>query len=151
MKAKLRKKIRETLAAMSPAVAHAKSMAACKRLQELEEFERANTVMIYLPMPNEVDVSPLALRGWQEGKIIAAPKVSWDQRHMLPIQIRSLETGLVASRGKVREPADGDRRSVVGKGALDARLRGHDVGWGVGTFSGVREIRQHREPQSRDL
>ena len=112
VKSRLRSQIRKKLSAMPPAVAHAKSMAACKRLQELPEFQQARTMMIYLPLPEEVDVTPLALRGWQQDKIVAAPKVSWDARHMLPIQITSLETGIVSLRGKLREPADGEPLSL---------------------------------------
>jgi len=124
---------------MSPAVAHAKSMAACKRLQDLAEFKRAGAIMIYLPMPEEVDVSPLALRGWQEQKTVAAPRVSWDQRHMLPIRIRSLETDLVASRGLLREPADGEpvppeMLDLVVVPALAYDTHGNRLGRGAGFY-----------------
>ena len=108
VKASLRKNIQAKLAEMNPTVAHAKSMAVCKRLLEQPEFERAEVVMIYLPMPGEVDIAPVALRGWQGGKTIAAPRLAWDQRHMLPIVINSLESGLVEIRRGLREPASGE-------------------------------------------
>ncbi len=139
MKETIRKLVRKQLSAMSPTVAHTKSMAACKRLMTLPEFEKATTVMIYLPIPGEVDVSPLALRGWQEDKTIAAPKLAWDKRHMVPIQIRSLETGLVESRSYLREPADGepvslDMLDVVVVPALAYDRKGNRLGRGGGFY-----------------
>ena len=56
VKHSLRRTIREKLSAMPSAVAHAKSMAACKRLMDMPEFTQAGVVMIYLPIPDEVDV-----------------------------------------------------------------------------------------------
>ena len=104
----LRKSVRKKLAGLPPAVAHAKSMAASKRLLALPEFDRARVVMIYLPLPGELDVTPIALRGWQDQKVIVAPKTSWDDRHIIPLEIRSLETGLVTGNYGLREPADGE-------------------------------------------
>ncbi|MHC4716908.1 MAG: 5-formyltetrahydrofolate cyclo-ligase [Planctomycetota bacterium] len=139
MKETIRKLIRRQLSAMSPTVAHTKSMAACKRLQALPEFDSATIMMIYLPIPDEVDVSPLALRGWQEEKIVTAPKLSWDKRHMVPIQIRSLETGLVESRSYLREPADGepvslDMLDMVVVPALAFDRKGNRLGRGGGFY-----------------
>ncbi len=139
MKKSLRKLVREKLAAMSPAVAHAKSMAACKRLMAQPEFQSARTLMIYLPLPDEVDVSPIALRGWQEQKLIAAPKVSWDQRHMIPIEIRSLETGVVRTARGLREPADGEpipleMLDLVVVPALAFDPQGNRLGRGAGFY-----------------
>lgn len=93
---------------MNPTVAQAKSMAACRHLLAQPEFQKAQAIMIYLPLHGEVDVAPIALRGWQAEKIITAPRLSWGQRHMLPIEIRSLESGLVTARYGVQEPAEGD-------------------------------------------
>jgi 5-formyltetrahydrofolate cyclo-ligase len=139
VKETIRKLIRRQLSAMSPTVAHTKSMAACKRLQALPEFDSATIMMIYLPIPDEVDVSPLALRGWQEEKIVTAPKLSWDKRHMVPIQIRSLETGLVESRSYLREPADGepvslDMLDMVVVPALAFDRKGNRLGRGGGFY-----------------
>jgi len=139
VKQSLRRTIREKLSAMAPTVAHAKSMAACKRLMDTPEFDHASVVMIYLPIPGEVDVSPVALRGWQEQKIICAPKLSWDHRHMLPIEIRSLQTGLVSTVNGLREPADGE---PIAMGTLDLVLvpalvfdrNGNRLGRGAGFY-----------------
>lgn len=63
--------------------------------------------MIFLSLSDEVDTSPLVLRSWQERKRILAPKISWNQRRLIPIEIRSLTGDLTVSSLGVREPADG--------------------------------------------
>lgn len=124
---------------MAPAVAHAKSMAVCKRLMDMPEFEKSEIVMIYLPIPEEVDVSPVALRGWQEQKVICAPKISWDRRHMLPIEIHSLESGLVETVKGLREPDDGEpidmeSLDMVLVPALVFDRQGNRLGRGAGFY-----------------
>jgi 5-formyltetrahydrofolate cyclo-ligase len=164
VKKSLRKMIRERLATMNPAVAHAKSMAACRRLVAQPEFERAKAIMIYLPMPDEVDLTPVALRGWQEQKIIAAPRISWDRRHMIPIEIRSLESVVEGRRG-LREPGDGEpvplqMLDLVVVPALAYDRRGNRLGRGAGfydrflaspTFRGVATGLAFREQLTEDV
>ncbi len=124
---------------MPPAVAQAKSMAACKRLMATPEFRRARCVMIYLPLPDEVDLTPVALRAWQNQKTVAAPKVSWDKRHMIPMEIRSLEVGLVPGIHGLREPAGGEPVSlevldIVVVPAMAFDNRGNRLGRGAGFY-----------------
>ncbi len=63
--------------------------------------------MVFLSLPSEVDTSPLVLRGWQDHKRVLAPKVSWSQRRMLPVEIRSLTDDLTISDMGIREPVSG--------------------------------------------
>ena len=103
-KSAIRKHLREVLAAMPSATRHAKSLAACSLIAASPEFEAARVVMVYASMPTEVDTAPLALRAWQAGKTVVLPKVSWDQRRMLPVEISSLQTGLTPGAHGIREP-----------------------------------------------
>lgn len=106
-KASLRKRLREILDAMTPADRHAKSVAACALLGASPEFQKARTVMMFLSTPTEVDTAPLALKCWQAGKTVVVPKVTWDQRRMLPVEITSLTAGLTTSGHGIREPVGG--------------------------------------------
>ena len=63
--------------------------------------------MVFLSLPNEVDTSPLVLRAWQDRKRVLAPKVSWNQRRMLPLEFRSLTDDLMVSPMGLREPVTG--------------------------------------------
>ena len=90
----IRRQLRETLSQMTDASRHAKSISACSLITASPEFTSASVIMLYLSMPLEADTSNLALRAWQAGKTVVVPKVSWDQRRMLPVEITSLTSGL---------------------------------------------------------
>jgi len=63
--------------------------------------------MFYLSMPNEVDTTSAILYCWQHEKTVAVPKVSWQQRHMIPVEITSLEVGLAIETSGMRNPVTG--------------------------------------------
>src|SRR6266581_3896809 len=98
-KAEIRKALRAKLALLTEQQRHQKSIAACGHLIRTPEFKAARTVMLYLSTPTEVETAPLALRCWQDGKTVVVPKVSWDQRRMLPVEITSLQTDGITTTG----------------------------------------------------
>lgn len=103
----LRQALRQRLAEMPPEQLHAQSAAACELLMKQAEFRKAEIIMIYLATSSEVNTTNIALRAWEEGKRIVAPKVSWDQRRMLPTEIKSLTTDVREGMMGIREPVDG--------------------------------------------
>jgi 5-formyltetrahydrofolate cyclo-ligase len=139
-KSMVRKALRDRLAAMSPEDRHRKSQAACAFLTSSPEFQAAHTVMIFLSMPLEVDTAPLALKCWQAGKTVVAPKVSWDQRRMLPVEIASLHQTAVAVTGPgVKEPVGGkpvpiNLIDLVIVPGLGFTPRGYRIGRGMGFY-----------------
>jgi len=86
---------------------HSQSLAACTHIARSPEFRAARVVLLYLSTPTEVDTAPLALRCWQENKTVVVPKVSWDQRRILPVEINSLQTGMTVTGPNIREPISG--------------------------------------------
>src|SRR3982750_3182151 len=106
-KSALRRQLREMLGSMPESERHLKSVAACRLIATCEEFHSARVVMLYLSMPTEVDTAGLALKCWQAGKTVVVPKVSWDQRRMLPVEITSLQTGMTVTGPNIREPISG--------------------------------------------
>jgi len=139
-KATIRRQLREALAAMSESDRHAKSVAACALIAASAEFAAARVVMLYLSTPTEVDTAPLAIRAWQAGKTVVVPKVSWDQRRMLPVEISSLNTDNMTTTGPgVREPIAGtpvpvaDIDLVVVPG-LGFTTNGFRIGRGMGFY-----------------
>ena len=139
-KAAARKQLRELLTAMPEADRHRKSSAACALLTSTPEFQAARVVMIFISMPHEIDTTSLALKCWQAGKTVAAPKVSWDQRRMLPVEVTSLHQNALTTTGPgVREPLDGkpvpvgliDLVIVPGLGFTES---GHRIGRGMGFY-----------------
>jgi len=135
----IRRELRDKLAAMSDIDRHRKSLAACGHIATSPEFAAARVVMLYLSTPHEVDTASLALAAWQQGKTIVVPKVSWDQRRMLPVEITSLHGHLTTTGAGVREPAAGkpvpvnliDLVVVPGLGFTPA---GYRIGRGMGFY-----------------
>ncbi|MFI5381896.1 MAG: 5-formyltetrahydrofolate cyclo-ligase [Tepidisphaerales bacterium] len=135
----IRKMLREKLATLSNEQRHAKSLAACSLLLASPEFQAASVIMIYLSMPGEVDTASIALKAWQQGKTVMAPKVKWEERGMLPVEINSLTSGFTTSRPGIREPVGGkpipvnliDLVIVPGVGFT---RDGHRIGRGMGFY-----------------
>src|SRR4051812_28689037 len=120
-------------------VRHRKSLLACSFVASCAEFQAARVVMLYLSMPSEVDTAPLALKSWQAGKTVVVPKVSWDQRRMLPVEITSLNTGMTTTGPGVREPVGGqpipvDFIDLVVVPGLGFTATGHRIGRGMGFY-----------------
>ncbi len=106
-KSALRHEIKQRLVQMSAKDRIAKSKQICERIIDSDVFRKASVVMMYLSLPHEVDTTLLILHAWQRGKTVAVPKVSWQQHHMIPVEITSLETGLKTERMGLRTPTNG--------------------------------------------
>ena len=106
-KKELRQRLRKILAEVLPDELETKSLRVCHRLFEQPEYIKAEVVMVFLALPAETDTSPIVLRAWQDRKRVLAPKVSWSQRRMMPVEIRSLADDLAISHMGIREPVSG--------------------------------------------
>ncbi len=106
-KAQLRRKLQNCLLAIPSEQRSEKSRKACRNLVSIPQFQSASTVMMYLFLPHEADTSEAILYAWQLGKVVVVPKVSWKQRHMIAVQINSLETGFSTSASGLRNPIAG--------------------------------------------
>ncbi len=106
-KSQLRRKLQNCLLELSEKERAEKSRKACQNLILTPKFQSASTVMMYLSLPHEVDTSEAILHAWQLDKIVVVPKISWQQRHMIPVQINSLETGFSTNVSGLRNPATG--------------------------------------------
>jgi 5-formyltetrahydrofolate cyclo-ligase len=138
-KAAARKHLREVLAALTETARHQKSLTACSLVAASPEFAAASVVMLFLSTPNEIDTASLALKCWQAGKTVVVPKVSWDQRRMLPVEITSLNTGMAVTGPGVREPIGGnpipiDFIDLVIVPGLGFTATGHRIGRGMGFY-----------------
>ncbi|MFA5291773.1 MAG: 5-formyltetrahydrofolate cyclo-ligase [Phycisphaerae bacterium] len=106
-KQQLRQQIRSQLCRMTGQQRVDKSQMACKNLVETPEFRNANTIMTFLSLPHEIDTASFILYAWQHSKVVAVPKISWQQRHMIAVIINSLETGIATEAGGLRNPVTG--------------------------------------------
>jgi 5-formyltetrahydrofolate cyclo-ligase len=106
-KAQLRRTLLNSLLAIPSEQRDERSLRACRNLVSIEPFQEASTIMLFLSLPHEVDTAEAILHAWQLGKVVAVPKISWEQRHMIPVQINSLETGLSTGVSGIRNPVAG--------------------------------------------
>lgn len=106
-KAQLRKELQRSLLTLQGEQMDRKSSRACERLIATEQFQAASTVMLFLSLPHEIDTAAAILSAWQLDKTVAVPKVSWEQRHMIAVQITSLDTGIETAASGLRSPMAG--------------------------------------------
>ena len=91
LKTQLRKRICEQLTELDSVQRHSLSIAACRRVAELEVFSHALTVMFYMPISGEVDLTPLALSAFEQGKSVCVPRVDWNRHVMSPVEVNSFD------------------------------------------------------------
>jgi 5-formyltetrahydrofolate cyclo-ligase len=106
-KTQLRRQLRKCLLDITDQQRSEKSKKACGNLVSTPEFQSASVVMMYLSLPHEADTSEAILSAWQLRKIVLVPKVSWQQRHMIPVRINSLETDFSTEASGLRNPTTG--------------------------------------------
>jgi 5-formyltetrahydrofolate cyclo-ligase len=106
-KAQLRRELQNCLLSITSQQRSEKSRKACQNLISIPQFQNASTVMMFLSLPHEVDTSESILHAWQLGKTVTVPKVSWQQRHMIAVQIHSLETGISTEASGLQNPTSG--------------------------------------------
>ena len=82
-KKELRKEIRERKRDIPVERLRDMSRSVCKRLLEEERLRDASTVMMYYPLADEVDVTPVIERLWEEGKTVVLPKVTGETTMVL--------------------------------------------------------------------
>jgi len=106
-KAQLRQQLQKRLREMTDEQRIEKSRRVCQNLISTKQFQNASAIMMYLSLPHEVDTSEAILHAWQLGKTVVVPKISWQQRHMIPVQINSLETSFSTTASGLRNPVTG--------------------------------------------
>jgi 5-formyltetrahydrofolate cyclo-ligase len=151
-KEQLRLQLQQRLMAISPEERSRKSRKACHNLISTPQFQAASTVMMYLSLPHEIDTSEAILSAWQSGKMVVVPKVSWQQRHMIPVIINSLETGFDTHVAGLRNPVTGapipfKDIDLVVTPALGIDRKGNRLGRGgsyYDNFFANKELRAYR-------
>ncbi len=84
-----------------------RSARATRLLTDTSEYAESEVVLVFLSLPTEIDTTGLVLRAWQDHKRVLAPRISWEQRRLMPTEIRSLTSDLVETAMGLREPVSG--------------------------------------------
>jgi 5-formyltetrahydrofolate cyclo-ligase len=106
-KKRLRLQLQASLRELSQTQRSQKSKKACANLLQTDAFRNSAVIMMYLPLPHEVDTSTAIMNAWNLGKTVVVPKISWTQRHMMPVVISSLETGFSTEVHGLKNPVTG--------------------------------------------
>jgi 5-formyltetrahydrofolate cyclo-ligase len=107
-KTALRKRMRKLLLELNEADRHDASHDACSRVLNLEPFLHADVVMMYMPLQNEVDVTPVAVRAFQMGKTVCVPRVDWNRKDMHAVEVNSFDDHVMETNEHgIRSPRDG--------------------------------------------
>lgn len=138
-KKELRQHLRQVVASISPEEIHERSLRACTLLGGTAEYAKAEVIMVFLSLPTEIDTTSLVLHAWRDRKRVLAPKVSWEQRRMLPIEIHSLSDDVRETPLGIREPAEGipfpvANIDLVVVPGLGYDLHGNRIGRGRGFY-----------------
>ena len=113
-KSEIRTQMRTRLAKMNPSERHDAAAAACRQLATLEIFRHSGVVMLYMPLADELDLTPIAISCFQAGKTVCVPRVDWKRRDMEPVEVTSFDDhvmdtdshGLRTPRGGAPLPAN---------------------------------------------
>src|SRR6266545_449245 len=97
-KAALRQRVRNALSNLSPAHRLAGSIQVCARLQQEPVWREAHCVLLYSPLPDELDLSPLLLDSLGAGKRLTLPRFDPGQNAYLACHVLGLKDDLQFGR-----------------------------------------------------
>ena len=106
LKAAMRDQARERLEKMPAAERVAASMQARALLTAQPVWNRAQSVLMFAPLPKELDVWPLLAEALAAGKRVALPRFEPDLKSYAIRQIQNAETDLLVGHFGIREPRE---------------------------------------------
>lgn len=139
-KQSIREQVRARVAAASPADRARWSAGACVRLAAADAFGAAGSVMIYWPLPPELDVSGIARAALAAGKRVCLPRMDWESKRISPVEIADLGRDLVVGRYGIQEPGPDrpvfplDKVDLIVVPGLAFDITGNRLGRGAGFY-----------------
>lgn len=100
----LRKRVRAELGRLSPAERAAESARARARLAEQPLWQAAQWVLLFAPMPQELDVWPLLTEALSAGKNVALPRFVAETQTYEACSIQNAESDVRMGHFGIREP-----------------------------------------------
>lgn len=104
-KAQLRRRLRGVLAALSETDRQGRSQAICQAVLRLVQWQKATTVLLHAPMPQEPNIWPLLNLALQSSKTVALPRYLPAEDRYEVAQVRDAERDVVRGAFGIREPA----------------------------------------------
>lgn len=153
LKTQLREIARARLRAQPASKRTLASGAACERLMGTPLFRSARSIMLYMPMREELDVSPVMNASFNAGKRVCIPRMDWAARTMIPVIVPTRDFVREIRKHGIAEP--GEQHEVLPIPELDLILipglafdaSGHRLGRGAGFYD--RFLNRVRAEESR--
>ena len=102
VKKEMRTAMKARLAAVSPYETLRASQSVLAQLENLEQWKRAEIVLAFLSMKDEIDTSPIIKAAMEQGKILALPRVAGPD--LVFYQISYLEKDVAPGAFGILEP-----------------------------------------------
>ena len=133
----LRKQMRAVRSALPESACDARSSLIARRVLALPELERANTILAFASIRNEVRTQEIMDAAWSAGKRVVLPRVVEDQ---LALHVIDRSSTLREGAFAVPEPDEAAKRIEPGDvdfvlvPALAVDPRGYRIGYGGGYY-----------------
>jgi 5-formyltetrahydrofolate cyclo-ligase len=102
-----RRELRQLLASMPKQDRQEASQAICSHLSSLPSISTSDTILAYLPLAEEVDLTSLLTTWIEESRTICVPIVTWESKTMHAGLLPTLEgESLIESKYGLKEPRD---------------------------------------------
>jgi 5-formyltetrahydrofolate cyclo-ligase len=139
-KIQLRSELRARWQSLSAGQRAAGAELLCRQVLAQDFWTRARIVLLFAPLPDEVNLWPLLEYALAGGKTVALPRLAVDKNCYAAAQVTDLQRDLVAGAFGIREPAAACAEIPLAK--IDLALvpgvgfdpRGHRLGRGKGFY-----------------
>ena len=148
LKAALRAQVKSRLADLSEKQRQGRSLQALALLQQQPIWHKAQTVLLYAPLKDELNVWPLLATALAERKAVALPRFDAPSGQYIPCAIKEVGKDLESGRYGIQEPGnhcqplDLKRLDFVLVPGVAFDLHGRRIGRGKGYYdrllAGVR-------------
>lgn len=136
----IRKKLIEERLKMDKNLLSSLSLSICEQLEESTQYQKASNILFYLPIKNEVDVTPL-LEKHLRTKNILLPKLDANDY----IEVKKISTLSDIENGKydIPEPKEScenfppEKIELILIPGVAFDLNGNRVGYGMGCYDGL--------------
>lgn len=104
MKSIIRKQQRTAICGLTPEAKNKESNQLCQNVLNSELWRESETVLLYVPLPDEPDVIPLLLAAEKQSKKLFLPKFDPDIQAYKIAQIKNVQTDLLPGKFNIPEP-----------------------------------------------
>lgn len=138
-KQQLRDFCRTVRAGLAPEIKKERDTAICRQIAQLNEFRRAEQVLLYAPLPGEINLLPLAKLCLRQGKTVAFPVTDPVTGRLTFRILRQGDRLALGAYGVPEPPADApvclpDRKTLCVLPGLCFDRHGNRLGQGKGCY-----------------